>query len=115
MRFMPTAFVLAAFASGAVFADCVAPTNQVSIPNGAEATREQMLAAKKDLNAYNDAVKVYSDCLNQEMDAKVAEGGDKKVLQPVYDKRADEAIDKLKAAAAKFNAELLIFKAKNPS
>ncbi|HEX4050935.1 MAG TPA: hypothetical protein VHY19_08675 [Steroidobacteraceae bacterium] len=94
-------------------ADCTTPEAAVQIPNGTTATRDQMVAAQRAVKAYDTAVKTYGDCLQHELDAKLASGGDKALLEAQYDLRNRAEVDKLQKLASKFNDELRAFKAKN--
>jgi hypothetical protein len=115
MRAMKTAFVLAAFAATSALADCPAPEGTVQIPNGAAATRDEMVAAQKAVKAYDNAVRAYSACLDQEQHAKVSLGADRGALADEYSRRSEAEVDKLEKLADKFNAELRAFKARNAS
>lgn len=88
----------ALLASGHALADCPAPNNAVQVPDGATATRDDMIAAQKAVKAYDTAVREYSECMGA--------GGAA---------RAAEQIDRLKKVADRFNAELRVFKEKNAS
>lgn len=94
-------------------ADCTAPAGAVQIPDGTTATRDQMVAAQRAVKAYDTAVKNYGDCLQHELDAKVAGGGNKEQLEAQYDRLNNAEVDKLQRLAGKFNDELRAFKAKN--
>ncbi|HEY7928562.1 MAG TPA: hypothetical protein VID71_01035 [Steroidobacteraceae bacterium] len=94
-------------------ADCSAPAAAVQIPDGATATRDQMVAAQRAVKAYDTAVKTYGDCLQHDLDAKLASGGNKQQLEAKYDKLNNAEVDKLQRLAGKFNDELRAFKAKN--
>jgi hypothetical protein len=94
-------------------ADCSAPDAAVQIPNGSSATRDQMVAAQRAVKSYDTAVKTYADCLQHEMDAKLATGGNKQLLEAQYDRLNNMEVDKLQKLAGKFNDELRAFKAKN--
>jgi hypothetical protein len=112
MTAMKTAFVLlAALAATSALADCQAPEGTVQIPNGAAATRDEMVAAQKAVKAYDNAVRAYSACLEQEQHAKV--GADRGVLADEYSRRSEAEVDKLEKLADKFNVELRAFKARN--
>lgn len=82
-----------AFAGG-----CSEPPAFTEIPNGAYATRDQMLSAQRAMKAYDIAIKAYSDCLHDAGDTT---------------NRANLAIDRLAHLAEKFNFELHAFKEHN--
>jgi tetratricopeptide (TPR) repeat protein len=94
-------------------AGCPAPDGNIQIPNGAAATKDQMVAADKAVVTYNSAVKAYSDCLQQKLDALVAAGGDKKSLAEEITLLNNDSVDKLQQTAARFNDELRAFKGRS--
>lgn len=113
IRATVTTCLLAALAAGTVHADCTPPDSAIQIPDGATASRDQMIAAQRAVKAYDVAVKAYGDCLQQQLDAKVASGADRVKLSVQYDEMTNAEVDKLQRVASKFNAELRTFKAKN--
>jgi hypothetical protein len=113
MKIMLTVAVFAALASAPVLADCVVPNGAVQIPDGTLATKEEMLAAHKDLVAFDAAVKAYSDCLQQEQADKIAAGADKAKTEKKYAQLNNAQVEKVQALADKFNAELKAYKAKS--
>ena len=113
MKVKLTFSLLAALAAGNALADCKIPDNTVQIPDGATATKEEMIAAQKAVQAFDAAVKGYSDCLQQEQADKIAAGGDKVKLQKEYSKLNNDQVEKAQQLADKFNNELRAFKAKS--
>lgn len=112
MRVVLAVSILGILAAAPVFADCPVPDNNVVIPNGTTATRDEMLAAQKALKAYNDAVANYGTCLQQDVEAKIAAGGNKEKLTAAMAKRNDAEVDKVQALADRWKVELAAFKAK---
>ena len=111
------AFGLAAHAQ----ATCTYPQSPAKPPDGNTASRDEMIAAKKDFDRYNGEMNVYLDCLNLEMDAAPK---DVSKMTPDEKKKADQeakilvqrhnaAVDELQAVVGRFNEQLKIFKAKN--
>src|SRR5271155_3109344 len=74
--FLPFA-VLVAVATTPAFADCVAPTASITIPDSATATKDELIATKKAINAYDADVQTFTSCLQQEEDAAITALGDK--------------------------------------
>ncbi len=109
---LPVAALTAVFA-GPVLADCSAPDNNVQVPDGSTATKSEMIAAQKAVQAFDAAVKQYSDCLQQEQQAKIDAGGDKVKLQKQYAELNNAQVEKVQQLADKFNVELKAYKAKN--
>jgi len=112
-----------ALALGANFAhaDCTYPKSPDAAPDGSTAALEQMIAAKKDFDRYNQDMNKYLDCIKLEMDA--AQPADPSKLTPDEKKKVDEqqkiliqknnaAVDELQAVVSRFNEQLKIFKAR---
>jgi hypothetical protein len=106
---------LTALSALPAFADCQAPSDSVAIPNGTSATRDEMVTAQKAVRAFDAAVKTYTECLQQEEDARIAAGGDKEKLAKQYADMQNTQVDKAQKLADKFNVELRAYKAKNPA
>jgi hypothetical protein len=90
--------MIASLAALPSYADCVAPTPMTEVPNGATASRDDMVAALKAVKVYDAAVNAYAECVHKT-------GGNVE--------RGNEAVDKLHRIADRFNAELRVFKAKS--
>src|SRR6266853_3940260 len=58
-----------------VRADCVQPRPSVALPDGATASRDQILEAMKALKTYDSAVTAYADCLSSEATFQIAAVG----------------------------------------
>lgn len=86
------------FGSLPAHADCSAPAPMIRVPDGATASRHDMLAAMHAVQQYNEAVTSYVHCLR--------DSGDN--LMP-----ANFALADLRRIADRFNAQLRIFKARS--
>ena len=100
MKALIWGFLAATLSPAIGSADCVEPPPVVDVPDGTTATQEAMLAAFRAMRAYDLAVKKYADCLQRS-------GGSAQ--------KQDEAVERLRKIAERFNAELRAFKAKNAS
>lgn len=100
------------------FADCAYPKKPSDPPDGAKATKEQMLEAQRATKQFNVDVETYLTCLTQETETLVSElGPDAKPeqIQKVKSKQAmkhNAAVDDLQQHADAFNKSLRAFKAK---
>ncbi len=112
---------LTALFAAPAYADCVAPEGNVSVPDGATATLEQMLAARKAVNEYNAAVEAFNSCLNLEQDAAIAARGknitdeERKQIDREYAERSNTEVTRLQAVADQLNAQIKAYKAAHPS
>jgi len=102
-------------------AACVYPQAPQSIPNGASASKEEMLAAQASVKEYTTAVQeTYLPCLEQEKTASLAtldpadpEYAAKKVtIESMHAKKHNAALDELQATADRWNTERKAFSEK---
>ena len=113
------------FAAGPAMAeDCTHPGDAPSVPNGSEASRDEMVTAANAVRQFNADTSAYLEC----MDAKDA---DMAALQKQYEKNKDKektkeiissrkehiekrnaAFEKLDKTAGKFNSAVRDYKAK---
>jgi hypothetical protein len=103
-------------------ADCTYPRAPDAPPDGATATKDQMIAAKTDFTRYNTEMNAYLECIKLEMDAATPK--DPKKLSADEKKKAEDqqkilvqknnaAVDELQANVGRFNEQLKAFKAKS--
>jgi DNA repair ATPase RecN len=121
---LPTSIALAAIllASGLTAqAACVYPQAPQAIPNGSQATKDQMVTANGQVKEYVKAVEsTYLPCLDEEMKASVAaldpadpEYAAKKLsIESMHAKKYNAAVDEEAAVADRMNQEIKAFKAK---
>ena len=108
--------------SAALAADpnCTYPSAAAPAPDGATATKDQMLAAKNDTARYNTEMNVYLDCLKAATDKLTP--ADTSKLSGEQKKKMDEqakvlvaknnaAVDELQAVVGRFNDQLKAYKA----
>lgn len=114
----PALAAVAALAVAPAFADCTAPTPPQNIPDGSKATLPEMLAGKKQVDAFNTATNAYLDCLKTEHQAALAADGpkvsddEKAKLDKAETDRHNAAVDQLHSVADRFNEQIRVFKAK---
>lgn len=105
-------------AAAQAFAGCDYPTAPGKFPDGNQASKDEMIAAKKVVVQYNNDMTAYLDCIQKEFDEKVAGLANatpeqKAEMQKMQDQKHDAAVDELQAVAARFNEQLRTWKAKN--
>jgi hypothetical protein len=109
----------AALSAGAAYADCPYPPAPSKLPDGASATMEDMVAGQKAVRAYDDAIKAYVACIDQELSEAIAKGGDKMKpeqkadMQKVETQKHNAAIDQDQSVADRFNEQVKVFKARD--
>lgn len=89
--------------------------SRVDIPNGAAATRDEMIAGQRSVKEYVAAMEEYLDCIVTEekakratMDSLTAE--DEQLREEMLNKKYNAAVDEMESLAARFNAEVRAFK-----
>lgn len=108
----------AALSAATAYADCPYPAAPANLPDGRTATMEEMVAGQKAVKEYDTAIKTYVDCIDKELDASIAKGGDslkpqqKSDMQKVEAQKHNAAIDQLQSVADRFNEQVKIYKAK---
>jgi hypothetical protein len=118
---IPLTLVIALGTAAHANAACSYPKSPDAPPDGATATKDQMVAAAQDFKRYNSEMNTYLDCLKLEMDAAAPKDPSK--LSADEKKKADEqqkllaqknnaAVDELQANVGRFNEQLKIYKAK---
>ena len=120
MKLLIAAATLAlAVIGGPVYAACTYPTSPDKIPNGATASMEDMLAAKKQVEQYNKDMNAYMSCIKLEYDSQVASNDStltaeqKAELEKRQVQKHNAAVDELEAVAGRFNEQVKAYKAAN--
>jgi hypothetical protein len=105
----------------AAHAACVYPQAPQNVPNGATATKDEMMAAQSSIKAYRDQVEqVYLVCLEKEksdalaaLDTSDEQYAQKKAsIEDIQAKKNNAAVDELTALATRWSEEIKAFKAK---
>ena len=113
---VPVLFLAAAVAN----ADCAYPQAPQTLPNGAKATKDEMLAAQAQVKEYSTAVQeTYLPCLEKEKTDYIAAldnmdpeyTAKKNAIDDMHAKKHNAALDELQAVAARWSEELKAFKA----
>lgn len=108
MRRRLTQIALLAIALGALpaWGGCTLPPPPSKVPDGVNATEQQMLAAMQTLKRYNTDVSNYVKCLE-------FEANQNRLSREEQARQHNAAIDGLQAVAAKFNEQVRVFKSKS--
>lgn len=121
MKALSPLLLVALFAVGSAYADCTYPKSPDKLPDGATATRADMLAAQKTMQAYNTQVKQYQDCLQADYDAAVQKAGDslkkeqKESMYKIMVQKSNSAQDEVEALTQRFNEQIRAFNNKGKS
>jgi hypothetical protein len=115
--------------AGNSHAACVFPKAPATVPDGETATKEQMLAAKKEFTQYNTDMTAYLNCIELEEDngmkeleargatltteqEKQAFERQKEDYKRKQDQKHDAAVDELTANVERFNQQLRAYNKK---
>jgi hypothetical protein len=121
MKALVAVAAIAALCSAPAFADCPYPSGPKKIPDGNSASLDEMLAMKKAVKQYDDDTTVYLTCIQKEHDAALAALGEKVTdkqkadLDRIEADRHNAALAQLQGVADKFNEQVRVYKAKNPT
>jgi hypothetical protein len=108
----------AALAAAPVFADCTPPQYAITVPDGAKAAKEELLAVQHALKETDELMNAFATCLGAELDAKIAAGGDKMTdkdrlkISADYAELQNAEVTKLQKVADQFNLAVRAYKAK---
>lgn len=107
---------VATFSMASVHAACTAP-DEVSVPDGSQASMEEMLAAQTAVKTYMADMEAYLSCLETEANAAKKAAADEetiKATEAAHSKEHNSAVDGMERVANSFNEQIRAYKAKNP-
>lgn len=99
-------------------AECVYPEQDVDMPDGSSATKEQMIETQQAVKGYMADMEAYLACLKEELTAVAAAAGeeDKEAIkrrEAMFTKRHDAAVDQMHLVGARFNEQVRAYKAQS--
>lgn len=98
-------------------ASCIYPAEPPPPPDGATATMEMMLEARRAILEFDADIRAFNECLQSEIDRierdSRIEWQDLEALQAQHAELHNGALDHLEEVAAKFNEQLRIFRARD--
>jgi len=106
--------------SAGAHAACVYPQAPQALPNGSQATKDEMLAAQAQVKEYSKSVQeIYLACLEQEKHDAIAAldnmdpeyTSKKSAIEAMQAKKHNAALDELQALADRWSQELKAFNA----
>jgi hypothetical protein len=105
-RLVQIALLAAVACASPAWSGCTLPPAPSKVPDGANATEPEMVAAMQTLKRYNTDVANYVKCLE-------FEANQNRLSREEQARQHNTAIDGLQAIAAKFNEQVRLFKAKS--
>jgi cytochrome c556 len=109
---LSTIALMSLTASFSASADCPFPKAPASIPDGKTAAEPEMIAAMQAFKMYNEEVKAFQSCLDEETKQKAASGAGTMTFKTMQSKKLAAAVDELESKAKLFNEQVRIFKAR---
>ena len=119
MKHVFSALIIGAtFAAAQAHAACDYPVAPGKFPDGSQATKEEMLAAKGLVVKYNTEMDAYLGCIKTEYDASIAglTSPSKEQLgklEKAQNQKQDAALKEVTDVTERFNEQLRAWKAKN--
>jgi hypothetical protein len=104
---------LALFADAAK-AGCDYPAS-IDIPNGAQASKDEMIEGQRAIKGYMEAMNTYLDCIDLETRAAIEEGEAPEVTaerERLLGQKHNAAVEEMEKLAAEFNAQVRAYKAR---
>jgi hypothetical protein len=112
----PMLLLMLLVAAGAADATCIYPRAPDRVPDGSTATFEEMVAAQKAVQQFNNDIDAYNSCLDLEMASLEQSGSYDETrlaeMRAMQAKKNNAAVDEVQALADRFNEQLRIFKAR---
>lgn len=92
--------------------------SKVDIPNGATATRDEMLEGQRNVKDYVTSMEAYLECIvTEEKNARAKmenlDPEDEQQREDMLNKKYNAAVDEMETIAANFNTEVQAFRAKD--
>ena len=120
MKALYSIALIAALSAGPAYAACTYPNPPAKLPDGATATRDEMLAGKKLVTEFDNAIGEYNTCLQKEADEAIAKltGEDKEKeakkaeIQKMADQKHNAAVEADEQIATRFNEQLRAYNQK---
>jgi outer membrane murein-binding lipoprotein Lpp len=109
-RVMLAGMAISGFVSFGALA-CESPS-MVTVPDGSEATMDQMVTAQQQVRAYVAAMEEYLACVNDELETAGDDAPEE--YKSLLITRHNTAVNEMEAVAAAFNEEVQAYKAANP-
>ena len=117
-QFVGTLILGFGLAAAQANAACDYPAAPGKFPDGSQASKDEMLTAKKSVVKYNDDMTAYLTCIKSEFDTKVAGIANitpeqKAEMEKVQNQKQAAALEEVTAVTDRFNEQLRAWKAKN--
>ena len=110
--------LMGTLAASQAYAACNYPVAPGKFPDGNTASKDEMVAARREVSKYNDDMTKYLECIKSEYDAKIAAQTDlsperKADLDKMQAQKEDAAIREVTDVVARFEEQRKAWVAKN--
>ncbi len=109
-----SAAALALLWATAASANCIYPQVPTTVPDGATASYEDMVAAHQAIKAFDADIRTYNTCLELDVKRRLEDGNldeaAKKTLINQLAERNDAAVDHAEFVVSQFNEQLRIYR-----
>jgi hypothetical protein len=119
-QFLGALILVCGLAATQANAACDYPAAPGKFPDGTQASKDEMLAAKKLVVKYDAEMTAYLTCIKSEFETKVALMDKNKItpeqkteMEKVQNQKQNAAIEEVTAVTERFNEQLRAWKAKN--
>jgi hypothetical protein len=117
-QFFGALILVCGLAAAQANAACDYPVAPGKFPDGNQASKDEMLTAKKSVQKYNEDMTAYLQCIKSEFDTKVAAmdkitPDQKTEMEKVQNQKQTAALEEVTAVTERFNEQLRAWKAKN--
>lgn len=103
--------------AGAAQAACIYPRAPQRVPDGKTATYDEMVAAQKAVQQFNEDINSYNACLDLEISSAEKSGqydeNRLSEMRAIQAKKNNAAVDEVQAIADQFNEQLRVFKSRD--
>jgi predicted dinucleotide-binding enzyme len=107
--------IVLTFCASSAFA-CDYPATPKELPNGAVASKDEMLEGVKVIAAYQEVMATYLSCIESEEIVAIQAIGDdeeaKEQRETMFEKKYNAAVDEQTRTVERFNAEIRAYKAR---
>jgi len=111
---LASATLIAFLGGAAAQATCIYPRPPESLPDGATATYDEMVAAQKAVKQFDADISAYNSCLELELESLLAnpelDDARKAELRVMQAKKNNAAVDDVQAVVGRFNEQLRAFR-----
>jgi hypothetical protein len=120
MKALYSTLLIGTLAAGQAYGACSYPPSPDPLPDGTTATRDEMLAGKKKVVEFDNAIGAYTNCIKLETEASLVKSAEltpeqkkqNEDIQKMADQKHNAAVEADESIATRFNEQLRAYNAK---